>query len=66
MLWPMAVPKISIDMLLESYSAVAGFLAQQAWYARGDPARKAVLRLADLVVSSYRSALANSVAKKKV
>lgn len=65
-LWPMAVPKTSIDLLLESYSSVAGFLAEPARYPHSDPARKAVLRLVGLVVSSYRSALANSVAKKKV
>ncbi|KAI0690683.1 Urb2/Npa2 family-domain-containing protein [Cytidiella melzeri] len=66
LLWPIAVPKINIDTLLDCYSAVVRCLARREWQQPEGNTREAVTRLVDLVVASYRSSLSNSVAKRKL
>ncbi|KAI0085622.1 Urb2/Npa2 family-domain-containing protein [Irpex rosettiformis] len=66
LLWPLAVPKINVDTLLDCFSAITSFLAQPDWKQSDKAAAGTVLRLANLVISSYRSSLAGNVAKKKL
>lgn len=65
-IWPLAVPKISVDTLLDCYAAVTGLFMRQFWKTCDTPTASLLIRLANLVVSSYRSSLAHSSAKKKV
>lgn len=65
-IWPLAVPRISIDPLLDAYGAVLDLFTRHFWNKCDDMTRTTVLRLTSLVVSAYRTSLATSGTKKKV
>lgn len=66
LIWPLAVPRISADTLLDCFGAVARLFTPQFWQRCDNSTRTTVLRIVNLVVSSYRSSLASSGTKKKV
>ena len=66
LLWPLAVPKINADGLLDCFSALTSFLAHPDWKHFNGASAESFLHLANLVISSYRSSLSGHAAKKKV
>ncbi|CCM02194.1 uncharacterized protein FIBRA_04274 [Fibroporia radiculosa] len=64
-LWPLAASKFSPEMLLECLGAVLAYLGKIHLDRLGH-SQKAIGTVASLIASSYRTALSNSAAKKKL
>ena len=67
-LWPVASPKIPAETLVDCFAVVVGY--SRACAVKRDvatrPIPENVIKALKLVVTSYRTALANSSNKKKV